>query len=323
MLKLVLRRLASAIPLLVALSFVTFYLLFNSPGDYLSTLRMNPQVNQEYLTREIQRLGLDQPFYHVWAKWLWGIVRYGNFGQSFQYKIPVTDHIGERLFATLLLALTSTLFAWLLAIPLGIAAAVKQNTLTDRLASAIAFIGLSVPSVLLALLAIYFAAVSGWFPTGGLRSDDAYFWTSTWMKMKDIAWHLVLPTIVLGFGGLAIYTRHMRSNLLETLRTDYMRTALSKGVPYYKAVTRHALRNALNPLITLFGFAFSDLLSGAFLVENVMAYPGLGRTTIEAYFQKDMFVVAASVLLGATMLILGNLLADILLALNDPRIRYE
>jgi len=323
MLKLIIRRLLQAIPLLLAVSFITFFLLFHSPGDYLSRLRLDPKISTELIEREAARLGLDKPFYVVWAKWLWGIVRHGDFGQSFSFKIPVADLIAARLYATFLLALTSTTFAWLLGVPLGMIAAVKHNKLPDRLASAIAFLGLSIPSVLLALLAVYFAATTNWFPTTGMRSDYAWQMTSKWERFKDIAWHLVLPTIVLGMGGLAIYTRQMRSNLLETLHADYMRTALAKGISYPRAVTKHALRNAINPLITLFGFAFADLLSGAVLVENVMAWPGLGRLIIEAYFSKDMFVVASSVLMGTIMLILGNLLADILLAWTDPRIRYD
>jgi peptide/nickel transport system permease protein len=321
--KLIVRRLLEAIPLLLAISLVTFFLLFHSPGDFLSALRMDPKIPAEFLEREVQRLGLDRPWYEVWARWVWGVVRHGNLGNSFAYKIPVMDLIGQRLFNTFLLALSSTLFAWLLGVPLGIIAAVKQNRLADRLASAIAFLGLSIPSVLLALFAIYIAARTEWFPTGGMTSDNYSELTSTWERMKDIARHLVLPTIVLGAGGLAVYTRQMRSNLLEALRADYMRTALAKGLSYRQAVMRHALRNALNPMITLFGFAFSDLLSGAFLVENVMAWPGLGRTTIEAYNSKDMFVVAAAVMMASVMLILGNLIADVLLALNDPRIRYD
>ncbi|AXA36709.1 Oligopeptide transport system permease protein OppB [Candidatus Sumerlaea chitinivorans] len=321
--KLIVRRILEAIPLLLAISLVTFYLLFHSPGDFLSALRMDPKIPQEFLDREVARLGLDRPWYEVWARWVWGVVRHGNLGNSFSYKIPVAELIGQRLFNTFLLALSSTLFAWCIAVPLGIIAAVRQNRLADRFASAIAFLGLSVPAVLLALFAVYFAARTEWFPTGGMTSDRYAELPSTWEKMKDIAHHLVLPTIVLGMGGLAIYTRQMRSNLLEALGADYMRTALAKGLSYRQAVLRHALRNALNPMISLFGFAFSDLLSGAFLVENVMAWPGLGRTTIEAYNSKDMFVVAAAVMLASVMLILGNLIADILLALNDPRIRYE
>lgn len=322
-LKLIVRRLLQMLPLLLAVSFVTFFFLFHSPGDYLSRLRLDPKISDELIEREAARLGLDKPFYVVWAKWLWGIVRHGDFGQSFSYKIPVTELIQSRLWATLLLALTSTVFAWLIGVPLGIIAAVRHNTWADRIASGIAFIGISVPSVLLALLAVYFAATSNWFPTTGMRSDYAWQMTSRWDRVKDVAWHLVLPTIVLGMAGLAIYTRQMRSNLMETLNMDYMRTARAKGVSYPSAIMKHALRNAVNPLITLFGFAFAELLSGAVLVENVMAWPGLGRLIIEAYFSKDMFVVATSVLLGTLMLVMGNLLADILLAWVDPRIRYD
>lgn len=323
MLKLILRRLLQAVPLLLAVSFITFFLLFHSPGDYLSRLRLDPKISTELIEREAARLGLDRPFYIVWAKWLWGIVRYGDFGQSFTYKVSVGSLVATRLYATFLLAMTSTIFAWCIGVPLGILAAVKHNGWTDRLTSAIAFIGLSIPSVLLALLAVYFAAITNWFPTTGMRSDYAWQMTSSWDRTKDILWHLILPTIVLGMGGLAIYTRQMRSNLLETLNMDYMRTARAKGISYPKAVMKHALRNAVNPLITLFGFAFADLLSGAVLVENVMAWPGLGRLIIEAYFSKDMFVVAASVLMGTIMLIVGNLVADVLLSLTDPRIRYD
>ncbi len=323
MLKLILRRILESIPLLLAISLVTFFLLFHSPGDYLASLRADPKISDAFLKSEVIRLGLDQPWYIVWLKWLWGVVRYGNLGHSFTYKIPVTELIGARVFNTFLLAFCSTIFAWAIAVPLGIVAAVKQNKLPDRIASGIAFIGLSIPSVLLALFAVYFAAVTGTFPTGGMKSDTHFMMTDNWSRFKDIAHHLVLPTIVLGMGGLAIYTRQMRSNLLETLQADYVRTAMAKGLSHRTAVMRHALRNALNPMITLFGFAFSDLLSGAFLVENVMAWPGLGRTTIEAYTSKDLFTVAAAVMLASVMLIVGNLTADIMLSLNDPRIRHD
>ncbi|MBX7244899.1 MAG: ABC transporter permease [Candidatus Sumerlaeaceae bacterium] len=323
MAKLVLRRILESIPLLLAISLVTFFLLFHSPGDFTSQLKMDPKISNELLEMEIKRMGLDQPWYVVWGKWVVNATTRGDLGQSFTYKVPVASLIGARLYNTFLLALTSTIFAWLIAVPLGILAAVRQDKPIDRIASGIAFLGLSIPSVLLALFAIYLAAVTGWFPVGGMTSENYFDMTSTWDRFKDVCHHLFLPTIVLGVGGFAIYTRQMRSNLLETLKADYVRTARSKGVSGGSAVMRHALRNAINPMITLFGFAFSDLLSGAFLVENVMAWPGLGRTTIEAYGSKDMCVVAAAVLLAAVMLIIGNLIADILLALNDPRIRYD
>lgn len=323
MTKLILRRLLESIPLLLAISFVTFFLLFHSPGSYLDQLRMDPKIPTEFIEREAKRLGLDRPFYEIWLRWLWGMIRYGDFGQSIAYKVPVSSLIGARLFNTFLLSLASIVFTWAVSLPLGILAAVRQDKLVDRIASALAFIGISVPVVLFALLALYIAAVTNSFPTGGMTSSYYDELPSQWAKMKDIAWHLVLPTIVLGIGGIAVYMRQMRSNLLDTLQADYVRTALAKGVSKRKAVLKHALRNALNPLITLFGFEFSGLLSGAFLVENVLAWPGLGRTAMDAFLQKDMYVVAATVLMASVMLILGNLLADILLGVNDPRIRYD
>ena len=321
MVKLIIQRVFQAVPLLLAVSVVTFFLLFHSPGDFLAALAFDPKISREFLDAERVRLGLDQPWYVVWMRWVSGVVVHGNLGHSFTYKIPVTDLIGTRLYNTFLLALCSSIFAWLIGVPLGIVAAVNQNGWVDRAASAVAFFGLSIPAVLLALFAVYVAAVTGWFPTGGMTSAMHFQMAGVWERMCDIMRHLFLPTVVLGVGGLAIYTRQMRSNLLETLRSDYMRTALAKGLSFGAAVRRHALRNAINPMITLFGFAFSDLLSGAFLVENVMDWPGLGRTTIEAYTSKDLFVVAASVMLAALMLVFGILIADILLGWNDPRIR--
>lgn len=321
--KLIIHRLLQAIPLLIAISLVTFFLLFHSPGDFLASLAFDPKISKEFLEAERARLGLDQPWYIVWFHWITGVITAGDFGHSFSYRMPVASLIGARLYNTFLLALCSSVIAWFIGVPFGMIAAMKQDKWPDRIASAIAFLGLSIPAVLLALFAVYFAAITGWFPTGGMTDPHHYAMTGVWQKMLDIIHHLIMPSIVLGVGGLAIYTRQMRSNLLETLRSDYMRTAMAKGLSYGSAVRGHALRNAINPMITLFGFAFSELLSGAFLVENVMDWPGLGRTTIEAYTSKDMFVVATSVLLAAAMLIIGNLIADILLGINDPRIRQN
>lgn len=324
MIKLLLRRILQSIPLLLAISAVTFFLLFNTPGNLLSALRLNPKYSAATIAEMTKNLGLDQPWYIVWSKWIWRLVRHGDFGRTLMNQEPVAFVMKQRLLATFLLALTSTCFAWLVGLPLGIVAALRQDKIADRGASAIAFLGLSIPSMLLAMLAVYFAAVSRWFPVGQMTTDDPHpELRTTWINFKDIAYHLVLPTFVLGMGMLAVYTRQMRSNLLDTLKADYLRTARAKGLTENMAVFRHGLRNALNPLITLFGFAISDLLSGAFLVETVFAWPGLGRTTMTAYFEKDMFLVATSVLLASVMLIAGNFVADILLALNDPRIRYE
>ncbi len=331
----ILRRLAQAVPVLLAASFLTFFLINQSPGNYLTKLKLNPQISLEHIQREERRLGLDRPWIVSYGLWLKGIVwgdraewtpwwRPGgclNFGYSFAQKRPVLEIIGERAGNTLLLSLCATFFAWGVGLPLGILAARRQYGWVDKSASASAFVGISMPSVFLALLAVYFAKVTGWFPTGGLQ--DVRHWESFTLAQKglDRARHLALPTIVLGSSMTAIYMRQMRGHLLDVLRADFVRTARAKGLSERAVLMRHAVRNAINPLITLFGYSISDLLSGAFLVEVVMSLPGLGRTTVEAFFAKDLFLVNASVLVATALLVLGNAIADILLAVTDPRIK--
>jgi peptide/nickel transport system permease protein len=221
-----------------------------------------------------------------------------------------------------MLALLATFIEWLIAIPLGILSATRQYSWIDKLCSAIAFLGLSVPAVFLALLALLFAKLTGWFPIGGLRSIDHDTFTA-WGKCVDILHHLALPSVVLAASGLATYMRQMRGSLLDELRADYLTTARAKGLSEPVVISKHAVRNAINPLITLFGFSLSGLLSGSVLVETVMAYPGLGRTVVEALFAQDEYLVVAALLMGTVLLILGNLVADLLLALSDPRIRLQ
>jgi peptide/nickel transport system permease protein len=181
---------------------------------------------------------------------------------------------------------------------------------------------MSMPSFLMALLLLMLALATGWFPIGGLTSE--YFYSlDPFHQFLDIAHHLVIPVMVLTFLSIAGIQRQMRGNLLDVLRAEYVRTARAKGLPENVVLYRHALRNAINPLLTMFGFEFAGLLSGAALMENVLAYPGLGRLTLEAVLQKDMNLVMASLMLGAVMLIVGNLLADVLLKVVDPRITLE
>jgi peptide/nickel transport system permease protein len=336
-LKFIVRRLLQAVPLMLVASFFTFFLINQSPGDYLDKFRLNPQISKEFIDAEEKRLGLDKPWFISYLRWLRGIVwgenamwtpwwKEGgclNFGMSFEYKRPVFDVIGERVRNTLLISVCAILFSWIVAIPLGIVAGVRQYSWFDKIASGVAFIGISIPSVFLALIAVYFASVTGWFPTGGLRDLSDWDDMGRWERIIDVAHHLVLPTIVLGSVLTAVYMRQMRGNLLDVLRSDFVRTARAKGLSEPVVVVKHAARNAINPLITLFGYSLSDLLSGAFLVEVVMSLPGLGRTTIDAFFNKDLFLVNASVLLATFMLVMGNAVADILLAATDPRITFK
>jgi peptide/nickel transport system permease protein len=317
--KLILRRLLHMIPVLLGISLLTFVIMQLAPGDFLSTMELNPQVSAQSIAAMRARFGLDQPWYVQYVLWLKNIFLHLDFGESFSRHQPVFGVLRTALFNTFVLAGAAAVLAWALAIPLGILAAVKQNTWVDRVSSLAAFVGISVPEVFLALLFILFAAKTGWFPVGGMRSLD-YEGLSWWGKAADLLHHLVLPAVVLATVPLAGRMRQMRANLLDVLRADYVTTARAKGLPERDVVLKHALRNALNPLITLFGYTLGTLLSGAFLVEVVMSWPGLGRITIDALVARDLYLIMGSVMMASTLLILGNLVADILLAVTDPRI---
>jgi peptide/nickel transport system permease protein len=213
-------------------------------------------------------------------------------------------------------------FSWCIAIPLGVLAAVYKDSIFDRISAGLAYAALSIPEFFLALLLVFFAAQTGWFPMGGATSID-YEYMSFGGQLADRAYHLILPGLALGIGSIASIMRIMRANFLDTIRAEFVTTARAKGVKEFVVMFKHVLRNAINPLVSAFGFAFSSLLSGALMVEIVLQYPGLGQLMYQSILREDQFVVLASVMLGCTMLVLGNLLADILLAWSDPRIRLE
>ncbi|GMV66722.1 MAG: transporter [Candidatus Hinthialibacteria bacterium] len=318
----ILRRLLQVLPVLFLVPLFTFLLIDLAPGNVLDVWKLNPAIPTEVIDQLTVKYGLDQPWFLRYAAWLKGAVLNLDLGYSVSNKRPVTPVIAERLYNTFILALLATVLEWLIAIPLGILSATRQYSWTDRICSAIAFLGLSIPGVFLALLALLFAKVTGLFPVGGLRSID--YDSMSWLgKVGDILHHLILPAVVLAASGLATYMRQMRGSLLDELRADYLTTARAKGLGEGVVIGKHAVRNAINPLITLFGFSLSGLLSGAVLVETVMSYPGLGRTVVEALFAQDEFLVVAALLMGTVLLIAGNLLADLLLAISDPRIRLR
>jgi peptide/nickel transport system permease protein len=238
------------------------------------------------------------------------------------YKIPATSLILGRLWNTFLLSFSAMIITWVVAVPLGVWAAVKKDSWVDRACSLVAFVGLSVPDVLLSLLALWFAAATGWFPVGGAQSP-VYDLMTPLQQFGDRAYHLVLPALVLAASSLAGIMRQMRSNLLDTLRAEYVTAARAKGLAEGWVIYKHALRNAINPLLTIFGYSLAGLLSGAFIVENIMAWPGLGRLTIEAFMSKDSYLVVDCVVMATALLVVGNFIADILLAWSDPRIRLK
>lgn len=321
MISFLIRRLASSIPLVFAVSILAFALMALTPGNFLDVARAQQDIPAEYIDKLESEFGLDKAWYVQYGYWLKNAFQ-GNLGESWSYKISVVDLLKQRVPATVILSLTSLLFAWSIAIPLGVLAAVYKDSIFDRISSILAYAALSVPEFFLALLAVMFAANTGWFPTGGRTSIEHEF-LPFWAQIGDYIYHLILPTIVLGIGSVASTMRIMRANFLDSIRAEYVTTARAKGVPEGIIMFRHVLRNAINPLVSASGFAFAGLLSGALLVENVMNYPGLGQLVFEALIRQDQYVVIGAVLMGSIMLLIGNVLADLLLAWTDPRIRLD
>lgn len=326
----ILRRLLSLIPILLGVTFITFLIISLTPGDFLTTMSMDPQVSPERIAQLRHNFGLDQPWYVQYALYVYRLsplqlpfgLKWPDLGYSFRNKTPVLNLMGERFVNTLILTGTAEVLTWVLAIPLGVLAAMKRHTWIDRLASLGAFCGISLPEIILALLALLFAATTGWFPLGGMHQLH-YEQMPFWLQLRDLLHHMILPVFVLTVTGVASFMRYMRGSMLETLTADYVRTARAKGLSWNRVVYRHAFRNAINPMITLFGISISNLLGSSFLVEIIMGWPGVGNLTYEALLNKDMYVIMASLLVTTTLLILGNLLSDLMLAANDPRIRYE
>jgi len=317
------RRLLAAIPLIIVVTFITKALLVASPGNFLDTIRLTPSISKDYIDHMVRMYHLDSNnvFERYWY-WFWPAVQ-GDFGYSFTKSAPVSSLIGERVPNTLLLTGSALVFSWVFAIPLGMLAAVYRNRWADKLIGFVSFFGLSIPSVFFSLLMILFAAKTGLFPAGGIHNQVMWDVMSPWERFVDSLWHLVLPMIVLGTIGLAQYVRQMRSEMIETLSQDYIRTARAKGLSQWRVLTRHALGNAINPLVTIFGFSLATLLAGALLTEYVFGWPGLGTLIFDALSSKDEPVVMASVVMLVLMLVIGNLIADVLLAIIDPRIRLE
>ena len=315
------KRLLQALLTLFLASVLSFAIIQLAPGDYLDTLRQNPQISSETINDLEQRFGLDQhPFVQYWY-WLAGIITRFDFGTSFVYSQSVTDLIIDRIPATLLLTFASIFFTWAIAIPLGIVGAIKQNQGLDRFLRVISYLGQGFPSLITALFLLFVAqATSPLFPVGGMTSINHNEF-SFLGKVLDIGWHMILPTIALSITGFAGLQRITRGELLDVLRQDYVQTARAKGLPENRVIYVHALRNAVNPLITLLGFEFANLLSGAFIAEFFFNWPGLGRLILQAVLAQDLYLVMASLMMGALMLIVGNLLADLLLQQVDPRIK--
>jgi len=307
------------VPIIIGMTFVSFVVIKLAPGDYLTQLELNPSISKETI-RELRELyGLNKNIFLQYIYWLKNALFF-NLGYSFAYHKPVLDLIEERLLNTLELTVTSFLLSWLISVPLGIVAAVYRGNWLDKAIVFFSLFGISVPNFFLAFLLMFFAAKTGLFPIGGVVSQN-YESLPLWGKILDRLWHMAVPLTVLVVGSIAGLLRLVRSTVLEELSKDYVRLAIAKGLPYRRVVLKHAFRNALNPFLTLIGFDVANLLSGAALIEIITAWPGMGRLMFDAVMSQDLFVVMGSLYIGGIMLLLGNLISDVLLAVNDPRIR--
>ena len=316
----ILKRCLTAALQLLGISLMTFFIIQLSPGSFFDTLRLDPQISQETIARYERLYHIDQPLWKQYFHWLGNALK-GDFGYSFFYNVPVSGIIASRLWNTFILSLTAFLFTWGVAIPLGVWAAVNRNRLTDRIIQLCSYVALSTPSFFLAILLLFFFSRTGHIPLGGMHAAE-YDQLSWPARAIDLAKHLIVPTLAISVGSIGALQRIMRGNMLEVLGQQYILAARAKGLPERRVVYHHALRNAINPLITLLGYEFAGLLSGAALVEIFCSWPGLGSLLLTAVRSKDLYLVMASTMMGGVLLLLGNLLADVLLPLADPRIRH-
>ncbi|NMB24508.1 MAG: ABC transporter permease [Firmicutes bacterium] len=323
----IIRRFLQLIPLLIGISILVFLLVHLSPGDPIRML-LGEDATDEDVTRLNAIYGFDQPLHIQYFRWLSNALK-GDLGVSIRQGIPVTTLIFERLGATLELAIVSVIIAVLLGIPLGIIAAVKRGSIWDYLSMVIALVGVSTPGFWLGLILLSHVALKvDWLPMFG---RDGSIFKGLWILITQFRAdelttglrYVLLPAFSIGTGMMAIITRLTRSSLLEVLGRDYIRTARAKGLSNQIVILKHALRNALLPVITIIGIQFGAMLGGAVVTETVFAWPGVGRLVINAISQRDFPIIQGGVLMMAIIFTLVNLAVDLSYALVNPRIRYD
>jgi peptide/nickel transport system permease protein len=309
----IVRRLLQAIPLLIGISIIVFLMIYLAPGD-AADFAINQRANEQQVQQYRHYLGLDLPWYRQYLR-IVGNWAHGNLGSSIIQRRPVSTIILERLPRTIELVGLSTIFSLLLAIPIGVVSAVRQYQAVDHVVTVASFVGIALPTFWLGIMLILlFSVTLHWFPTGGTQTIGEPF------SIIDHLRHLVLPVAVLTIVQTAGWSRYMRSSMLEVLRQDYVRTAHAKGIPNNGVLFRHAFRNAVMPIITLLGLSVPALVGGAIITEQIFSWNGLGQLTVTAASQRDTPVVLALVMFSAIAIVVGNILADIMYRVVDPRI---
>jgi len=318
----VVRRLLLMIPLLWGITLISFGVMHLAPGEPTDILvEMNPRASPEVVQRIRALYGLDRPLWVQYLLWLKRMVRL-DFGHSFlPDRRPVMDKIAERIPVTLTINAFSLLLILAVAVPLGVISAVHHESWLDRTVTVFVFLGFAAPTFWLALLAMeLFGIKLGWLPISGITSLD-FPRLTIWGKLWDLARHLVLPVSLSAFTGLAVLCRYTRASMLEVIHQEYITAARARGLPERAVILRHALRNALLPLITILGLSLPGLLGGSVIFESIFAIPGLGQLFYQSVMSRDYPVVMGMLVIGAVLTLLGNLLADVGYALADPRVR--
>lgn len=345
------RRVLQVIPTFIGATLLAFIIIQLTPGDFTDRFALDPNADAEQLQRLRENFGLDDPILVQYFKWMWGIITAGYLGESFTYRAPVTEIIVPLIVNSFTLVLISLVLTYLLAISIGIYQAVNQYKLGDQAWSFFAVVGLAIPNfffILLLIVGVLFlqaplrevAQGNAWykpildflsydlkngllFPVGGMRTTEIYDGLNWWQQVGDRLWHLILPTIVITTAGLSSLVRVVRGQMLDFLQSDFVRTARAKGLSERVVIYKHVLRNAISPVISGIGTVLPELVTGAGLVEFVYRWPGITPGFVIAIQQKDLYVVMGLLVLSAILLMIGNLISDVLLALVDPRIRYS
>jgi len=322
------RRILAMIPTLFLASVVAFIIIQLPPGDfatsYVAGLAASGDiVSQEALENLREDYGLDQPAIVQYYKWMKGILTRGDFGISFEHREPVSSLIWERIWLTMWLSLVSVLLTWIIAFPIGIYSAVKQYSIGDYVFTLIGFFGISIPAFLVALVLMYIQFKYFGKTTSGLFSENFVNAAWSWERVKDLLAHLWLPALILGLSGTAELIRIMRANLLDELRKPYVITARSKGLPEWKVILKYPVRLALNPFVSTLGWILPGLISGSIILSQVMNLPTTGPLLLRSLQSQDMYLAGSMILVLSVATVIGTLVSDILLALLDPRIRYQ
>jgi peptide/nickel transport system permease protein len=328
MIKYIIKRVLYMIPTIIGISFLTFFIIQLPPGDFLTSklagmMEQGQTIDVSTIEALKARYGLDQPIVVQYWKWVSGIIFRGDFGQSFEWNRPVTEMIWGRLGLTFVLSFITLIFIWILAFPIGIYSAVKKYSPGDYICTFLGFIGLAIPNFLFALTLMYIAFSKFGLSVGGLFSPKFTEAPWSWAKVVDLLQHIWIPMIVLGLAGTASLIRTMRANLLDELKKPYVVTARAKGLSENRLLIKYPVRVALNPFISTVGWVLPSLVSGSTVVSIVLNLPTTGPLLLRALQSQDMYLAGSFILMLSTLTVIGTLLSDILLALADPRIRFD